>query len=613
MKKLFNKYKDVIFYGIFGVLTTIVNIVAYYLCNHTLNIPVLLATIIAWIVAVLFAYITNRKWVFHSNAHGKKEIVNELISFISCRLATGVIDCLCMVLFVDVLHLNDVIIKIMANILVIVLNYIASKLIIFNNKSSKKQFDSKKILKIIPIVLFTFIIGFFLDLSPINVHGISVTDSSVFRNVAEVILNGGMPYKNIFDHKGPLLYIFNVFGQLINYKNGIWIIELISIFVALLYTFKSFNLFCKTKNSYLGTILISTILVQYLNGGNLTEEYAFPFIAISLFIFLDYLKNKNISKIRVIISGASFAAVCLIRINMIPVWIVFSIGILSNLIKEKNYKTILNFFISFVIGIALITLPIAIWLITKNSFFDFINQYFCFNFIYTSNARNYQKLLAILFFMKNNLILISLIINLFIITKEKSLISILNFTFIILSLLVVGMSGSTYAHYGMILTSCCIYPFAKLFESIELLDLQSQQAISLITYIILVILIGNIWINEISKTLNKYGDGSKYDVDNAIIEEINNSTTSNDYITVYGNKTIYYLLSNRKSSSKYYYQFPIATMDNKIFDEYFSDLEKNQPKLILVQKLDKRIKTYLSNNNYKLINKYSNGVMTYQK
>ena len=135
LKALFQKYKDVIPYAIFGVLTTLVNIASYWLCAHALGMPVMASTIIAWILAVLFAYVTNRKWVFLSEAKGRRAIVKEMLSFFACRLATGLVDWACMFLFVDVLHWNDVLIKTGANILVIALNYIASKLIIFKKQS----------------------------------------------------------------------------------------------------------------------------------------------------------------------------------------------------------------------------------------------------------------------------------------------------------------------------------------------------------------------------------------------------------------------------------------------------------------------------------------------
>lgn len=135
LQKLIKKYKDVIPYLFFGICTTLVNVASYWLFAHSLKLNTMISTLVAWILAVLFAYITNRKWVFHSEAHTMSEIVKEIVSFFGCRIATGVVDWGCMFVFVELLLWNDVIIKFLANVLVIILNYVASKLLIFKKKS----------------------------------------------------------------------------------------------------------------------------------------------------------------------------------------------------------------------------------------------------------------------------------------------------------------------------------------------------------------------------------------------------------------------------------------------------------------------------------------------
>ena len=134
LKELWAKYKDLIPYGIFGVLTTAVNVAVYALCARIFGLSTVVSTVIAWVAAVLFAYITNRKWVFHSTATGMAAILKEIASFFICRLLTGILDVGIMKLFVDILGFNDVIVKIASNIIVIILNYVASKLVIFKKK-----------------------------------------------------------------------------------------------------------------------------------------------------------------------------------------------------------------------------------------------------------------------------------------------------------------------------------------------------------------------------------------------------------------------------------------------------------------------------------------------
>lgn len=115
-------------YLVFGVLTTVVNIVAYYVVADCLKINYLIANIAAWFLSVLFAYVTNRKYVFESKSD---YILKEMISFFSARLATGALDMGFMYVAVNFQILPDFIAKIVANIFVIIANYVLSKLFIF--------------------------------------------------------------------------------------------------------------------------------------------------------------------------------------------------------------------------------------------------------------------------------------------------------------------------------------------------------------------------------------------------------------------------------------------------------------------------------------------------
>lgn len=135
VKELIKKVctKEVILYVVFGVLTTIVSLVTYYICVGTfLNaenaIQLQIANIIAWIISVAFAYITNRKFVFESTNKNK---LGEATKFVTSRIATLLMDMFIMFLGVTLLKLNDGIIKIISQVLVIVANYVFSKIFVF--------------------------------------------------------------------------------------------------------------------------------------------------------------------------------------------------------------------------------------------------------------------------------------------------------------------------------------------------------------------------------------------------------------------------------------------------------------------------------------------------
>ena len=93
---LFRKYKELILYVFFGGLTTVVNWVGYWLLADLLHVPYLWATAIAQIAAILFAYVTNRIWVFHSKAKGLGPVLGEMVRFFGCRGVSFVLDLLCM-------------------------------------------------------------------------------------------------------------------------------------------------------------------------------------------------------------------------------------------------------------------------------------------------------------------------------------------------------------------------------------------------------------------------------------------------------------------------------------------------------------------------------------
>lgn len=128
---LVKKNIDFISYVFFGILTTLLNLFTFWLLNYLLLFSVVLSTCIAWFIAVTFVYITNKKYVFHSTKKGFFNIVKELFSLYICRLGTGFLDVIIMYVFVIKLNFDGMIIKILSNILIIVLNFIASKYLVF--------------------------------------------------------------------------------------------------------------------------------------------------------------------------------------------------------------------------------------------------------------------------------------------------------------------------------------------------------------------------------------------------------------------------------------------------------------------------------------------------
>lgn len=123
--------KEIAYYIIFGVLTTLVDTLAFYFSNTILNLNYIISTNIAWLLAVMFAYVTNRKWVFKSKAKKLNMILKEFLLFIIARLVSLGLTIIWMLITVELLNSDEFLAKLLANFFVIVINYIFSKIYIF--------------------------------------------------------------------------------------------------------------------------------------------------------------------------------------------------------------------------------------------------------------------------------------------------------------------------------------------------------------------------------------------------------------------------------------------------------------------------------------------------
>ena len=136
IKEMYLKYKEIISYLIFGVLTTVVSLGVYYICVYTFLNPenvvqLQIANIISWVAGVAFAYVTNRKFVFESKEENK---LKEAGKFVTSRITTLLMDMAIMFIGVTLCKFNEKIIKLISQVVVIVMNYLLSKIIVFKKK-----------------------------------------------------------------------------------------------------------------------------------------------------------------------------------------------------------------------------------------------------------------------------------------------------------------------------------------------------------------------------------------------------------------------------------------------------------------------------------------------
>ena len=136
IKEQYFKYKEIINYLVFGGLATVVNFVTYFIVARLIGIDKVLSSGISWFFSVLFAYITNKLFVFESKTDGIKAILIEMGSFFLARIVSGILcDVGTFALMVKVFNINDLFAKVITQIMVVIVNYVFSKLIIFRKKN----------------------------------------------------------------------------------------------------------------------------------------------------------------------------------------------------------------------------------------------------------------------------------------------------------------------------------------------------------------------------------------------------------------------------------------------------------------------------------------------
>lgn len=137
IRHLTKKYWDIVSYLFFGVLTTLVNFLVYFPLYNWMRLSATFSNIIAWVIAVAFAYLTNKPFVFKSHDWTAKTVLPELTKFVGCRIGSGLLETLVIFLTVDMLTWNGNSMKIIISVVVVILNYIASKWIVFKNKKGE--------------------------------------------------------------------------------------------------------------------------------------------------------------------------------------------------------------------------------------------------------------------------------------------------------------------------------------------------------------------------------------------------------------------------------------------------------------------------------------------
>ena len=453
------------------------------------------------------------------------------------------------------------------------------------------------------LVLYLCAAAFIVSMqSPMNPFYTTLggVDSSVFHYVASVIEQGGLPYRDTFDHKGPLLYLINYLGLKISYYSGAWLLEYFTLVLWNALTYRTARLFCGRLASCAVVFFSGAALFSCFFGGNFPEVYALPCITGALYIFTDYFLHQKISPLRLFLCGAALAGALMLKPNTIAVWVVFSLAVLVQAIREKNLSVIPRFLGFFLLGFVVVLLPFLLYFVRNGIFTDFIDTYFRFNFLYAGAEGDSSTLKVVVNFLFCEWAFPSLVLAalLFRQKTEERFFWGAYLLFLLLSVAFCGMSGNEYVYYRISMLPCYALPLAAFLrgvrfdlrrESFQLLAAAMAAVFALCWYTPTVKALGLL---KLTSSEVHLGDEHHQ----AIFELIEENTTPDDRILVYGNEDSFYFYSHRFAASKYSFQYPIVLIDEDIRNEFFQQIAENHPKLIIVQSLwcdDEYIKAFL--------------------
>ncbi len=236
-------------------------------------------------------------------------------------------------------------------------------------------------------------------------------DPNSFFTMGKGMANGLIIYKDLFEQKGPILYLIHAIAYLISNDTfiGIYIFEIISFSIFLYYINKTITLYCKKIHIIWATPAISFIILSsyVFIGGDSAEEFCFPLLAITIYQMLNYFKNtypNNIEKKQIILTGITAGCTLLIKYNLLGFWLGFMFFLCLGLIINKKIKETIQTILYFLLGMAITIIPWIIYFAINGALYDFINVYFIINI--TSYSRTESIIKKIIRALKDSLMYI---------------------------------------------------------------------------------------------------------------------------------------------------------------------------------------------------------------
>lgn len=390
--------------------------------------------------------------------------------------------------------------------------------------------------------------------------GHPLTDSSVFQYIGTQILDGYMPYEDVFDHKGPLLYVIEAIGLSIHGQLGIWFVEFVVIFATIV--LMGMSLWSLGVHGITGIIVPIIVcvfsIVQFLQAGNFTEEYILVFAMTGIYSAIYVVTHDKYISSRFILLGISFMAILLIKFNGVIFIIPFMLFSLFTCWRNKKLG-LLKSILLLLLGMTILSAPILIWLVMGGALQAFYRDYFLYNILYAGHGTVLERLRSC-FDLGSNFFFIAAVtcnvISIAVLRRQEGsypirelLIS--NLIGLLAGFIVTAGTGYAFGHYALLFSPYYLLPFGAALHIMLSGRFSREDIMSRVCLILVIIYCGVVpALNDGLKIMESTRTRSQQDA--PLIAKVQELKT-NDYIQCVGNACWLYLGTDAMSASIYPY------------------------------------------------------------
>lgn len=468
--------------------------------------------------------------------------------------------------------------------------------------SSSFSSEANRHSKIRDIIVPTLmsIIGTVIALFPNNPGNVTLPsrDSGVFLYVAWRFLNGDIPYRDVWDHKPPLIYFVDALGLTLTPDSlwGVWFLEVIFAFFTLFFIYKLLNREFGIYAALTGTVVFVSGLLTILARGNVTEEYALVFQALGFWLFVKAWRQDFPVRASFwigLIGGLAFN----FKQTTIGIWIAYALLLL--IIRMFQKKAPFKDLLSLSAGWLIPSVVFIIYFASQGAVKDYWEQAFLYNFIYIGKHEGVRRLIPVFIkgfaYLRNGWVLYFAILGWlaglgYVWSRRKSIPEIHPLILIALvtlpiEVLLILVSGRSILHYYLtplpvmaILSGVLVYTAPSLIGKLP--GMASQAIQRWIPAIVLVVVVlGQFWqIKYYPESIRGMSGNNRV----SLIDYIVKNTNEDDQVLIIGAESAVNFLARREAPTRYVYQYPLALLGRRpMFEEYFNQILENKPVLII--------------------------------